>query len=297
MFYPLALPLKRRRLERSTVKLRVPIKDPQQLGEDPRYITAQQQIQQGSWESALQLVAVLQAEYQNCREITALVDEATLRHNLDDAWKGRIKERAYYRSLRRGIGLAMVLLLISSSTIASLFLFGRMRQTHLIAPANQTLLVQAQTALQSNQYRTAVELFRQILATSPASQIRVEADKGLSEAVLQLKLVNQYEAGLRAMQAQQFTMASTILNDLNQKVPNYRDTAHLLAQIQTAQAADEHFALAEAAYQAGQWETAVTHYEALRQLDQNFRVAIVVPHLATAYSHLSPPNESPHPGD
>lgn len=288
MFYSFALPFKRRQPPQHLAKRDLLPKDPQKLAEDPRYLAVQHQIQQGAWAPALQLLTVLQADYPQNQTITRWLKEATLRQGLDDTWQGKIKERAHSRTYRRWIGLAALLLLITICTIASLFFWNQAQPLKRSGPADQAMLVDAQTALQEKQYRRAVEVYRQVLATAPAAQIATEANKGLEEAILQLKLANHYEAGVRALQQQQFTTAATILTDLKQKAPNYRDTERLLRQIQQAQAAAELFTQAEAAYQAQEWTTAIAHYEALRQIDPNLHAALVIQHLATAYGQSSP---------
>jgi hypothetical protein len=155
------------------------------------------------------------------------------------------------------------------------------QQRNVITQARQLLLAEAQAALQADQFRVAIDLYRQFLAEEPG---HLAAQKGLQEATVELELANQYEVGVQALQAQHVSQALAVLSDLEQKAPNYRDTQRLLAQIQATQEVDQHLARAETAYAAQQWPTAIQEYETLRQLDMLYAADIVTPHLAVAYT-------------
>ncbi len=257
-----------------------PIKDASQLGTDRRYQITLDTLHQGSYQQAALMLRILQAEYPEAPLLASLLAEAQLKAELEAAWDGKIMGRQPRRLPKRIVSLLAYLLVVVILLTGGVGLYRNLQTVNVQANQQQELLAQAQAALAQDQDQLAVNLFRQVLALDSENR---PAQKGYASAQLQLMLTSEYAAGLQALQAGDFARAQISLSAVQQQAPNYRDVERLLAQLQATQGAEQLFATAEAAYQAQQWEAAISAYEALRQLDGTYAADLVLPHLAAAY--------------
>jgi len=257
-----------------------PIKDASQLGTDRRYQITLDTLHQRAYQQAALMVRILQAEYPEAPVLASLLAEAQLKAELEAAWDGKIMGRQPRRLPKRIVSLLAYLLVVVILLTGGVGLYRNLQTVNVQANQQQDLLAQAQAALAQDQAQLAVTLFRQVLALDSENR---PAQKGYAIARLQLMLTSEYAAGLQALQAGDFARAQTSLAAVQQQAPNYRDVERLLAQLQATQGAEQLFATAEAAYQAQQWEAAISAYEALRQLDGTYAAELVLPHLAAAY--------------
>ncbi len=257
-----------------------PIKDPSQLSMDRRYQITLEELHLGSYQRAILMLRILQAEYPEAQVLASLLAEAQLKAELEATWHGKIIGRQLRRLPKRIVSLLAYLLVVVILLTGGVGLYRNLQTVNVQANQQQDLLAQAQAALAQDQAQLAINLFRQVLAVDSENR---PAQKGYAIAQLQLMLTSEYAAGLQALQAGDFARAQTSLAAVQQQAPNYRDVERLLAQLQATQGAEQLFATAEAAYQAQQWEAAISAYEALRQLDGTYAADLVIPHLAAAY--------------
>ncbi|MCB0082447.1 MAG: PD40 domain-containing protein, partial [Caldilineaceae bacterium] len=192
-----------------------------------------QQLQLGDWHASLHTVRVLREEYPNDTALPIFEDEAARKLAHHELWHDRIKEHRRYTGLLRGIRLLVTLLLCGGFFFGGWHLYRIAQQGKAAATTQQELLAAAEHAMQEYDYRTAVDLYRQLLALAPE---HADAANGLDRAIAQRVLENEYAAGVAALDQGLLSQAQTILTQLDQKAPNYRDTQALLIQIATAQA-------------------------------------------------------------
>lgn len=204
-----------------------------EVDNDRRYLLAQVQLQKGDWHDVLAIVHLLQDEYPNHPGLIKLHEEASHKLALDEQWYDKVKERKRYAFLFRWLGLLVTLLLCGGFVAGGLHYLRVAQSSKAITTAQQTLLVQAESAMVRADYRAAVELYQQLLTLAPRHQA---AAKGLDHAIAQSILQNQYAAGVDALEQGLFSQAETILTELARKAPKYRDTEALLQQLATAQA-------------------------------------------------------------
>lgn len=227
------------RLSHQTAERPLPVATPPQtegkrrLEADQRYLLAQEQLQLGDWQEVLGITARLQNDYPNDAALTRLHEEAERKQALQELWQDKVKERRQYSGILRWLALMATLLLCGGLIFGSWQLFRTTQKGKAFATIQQSLLAEAESAMQQYDYRTAVDLYRQVLAVEPGHQM---AAKGLDRAVAQSVLDNEYREGVEAFDSGFLIQAEAILAELDRKAPNYRDTRGLLAQIATTQA-------------------------------------------------------------
>lgn len=204
-----------------------------QIDNDRRYLLAQIQLQKGDWHDVLGIVHLLEDEYANHPGLIKLHEEASQKLALDEQWYDKVKERKRYAFLFRWLGLLVTLLLCGGFVTGGWHYLRVAQSGKAIIAAQQTLLMQAESAMEHADYRAAVELYQELLTLEPRHQA---AAKGLDHAIAQSVLQNQYAAGVDALEQGLLSQAQTILTDLERKAPKYRDTEALLQQLATAQA-------------------------------------------------------------
>lgn len=240
MLYQLALIKQKRenalysRLQHQCTQHRQPIElivarsPKEQLCHDHRFCLAQEQLQQGDWYATLASIHLLQTDYPNDVRLHQLDGEATYKLALDEFWQGKIKERRrYIRGLRR-VTFIITLLLCSGLLIGGWRFVQTVQKDQGSLAAHQTLLAEAESAMQQHEYRRAIDLYRQLLVLEPN---HAEAVTALDRATTQSVLENEYVAGVQALENGFWSQAQTILRELDRKAPNYRNTRNLLAQI------------------------------------------------------------------
>jgi TolB protein len=144
-------------------------------------------------------------------------------------------------------------------------------------------LAAAQAALKENNLAAALDLFDQVLAADPKN---VVAQSGYAEVWRRMQLADTYNTAVTTLDAGHFEQALSILTEIEETAPNYRDARQLIQQAQNMLRVRQLYLEAESAYTAQQWETAVQTYESLRKIDGVYASEVVVPHLAEAYRRL-----------
>ncbi|MBX3014636.1 MAG: PD40 domain-containing protein [Caldilineaceae bacterium] len=250
------------------------------FAQDRDYLNMVHDMQQGQWDRVVPLLRALQARYPQAAELDALLQDATFRLHLESDWGDKVQgvqglTPPMRTLLTIGPVVAIVLLLVFG-----FIYYGRIEGVNARSDQQQELLLAAQAALNAGQYREALDLFDNILASNPS---HAEALKGQNETRRQLQLATDYQLALDHLQAGNYQEALALLTALQQAAPGYRDVAKRLAEVNLFIGAPQLFADAEFAFSNGLWLSAIRQYEGISQVDSAYEAATVRLHLATAY--------------
>jgi tetratricopeptide (TPR) repeat protein len=110
---------------------------------------------------------------------------------------------------------------------------------------------------------------------------------GLAESIVQAQTLKdveiQYIQAMNLLQVGDSAQALDLLNQISQKMPNYRDVSLQIKSLQTQSEMTSVFEKAELAYSEGRFEDAVSNYESLRIMDPTFQVNSVEENLFQSY--------------
>jgi tetratricopeptide (TPR) repeat protein len=178
-----------------------------------------------------------------------------------------------FLTLWLGAGLMMAVLLDLPHIVAS---------QHQQAQVEQ-LRQEAQDALNSGDYDRAVMSFNALLELVPGDP---QAKKGLEETSQLRMVISLYTEAIAQMEAHHWEDALSLLQQIQTEQPGYADVDARITFIQDQQSLVLKFSSAEAAFDQGDYASAVKSYEDLRSSDTGFQHEIVEDHLFISYLQL-----------
>ncbi len=265
---------------------------PLRLELDDDYQAALEHLQAGRWDEAIELLTTLQERYPKRQELETLLEHARLksalaqkqptvtRHHLP-AWFTPILQLV----TRYGPRAALTLMILAA-VIGVILVYARV-----IAPAQAEqerltrqarLLQEGQQALAVGAYERAAEAFRQLLAQVPDS---VPAREGLAQAEQRLALAQKYQNAVELEQAGRLQEALELFQDLNAQAPGYADVSPRMNALKRRLEIQRLYEEATQAYHEKRWADAAAAYEAVRNLDLEFRQDEITRRLFESYSH------------
>jgi len=262
--------------------------------EDRDYLEVLRDMQQGQWERVVPMLRALQARYPTAPELDALLQEATFRSSLESNWGDKVKGIQSMGIPLRSLLPAIPVVALIGLLIVGVIFWGRIQRVNALTDQQQEMLTQAQSALTAGQYREALDLFENVLSSSPDN---AEAQKGQSETKRQMKLANDYQLALDRMATGNYKQALELLLALEAEAPGYRDVAARIAEAKTQTGAPQLFAEAEFAYSNQLWLSAIAQYEELRTMDAEYEPETVKTNLADAYLKAGQQMVAVRPGD
>jgi tetratricopeptide (TPR) repeat protein len=260
-----------------------PINAPIALEMDEEYQAAVRHLQVGEWDQALQVLANLRQKYPQRSELQALEEHARLKANLERRRPAGGLRRLLPQVmplLRRLLMAGMALLAMAAVVLA---------YTRLIAPAQAEqarvseqarLLQEGQQALVVGAYARAADAFRKLLEQAPDS---IPAREGLAIAEERLALAERYEAAVALEQAGDTQGALEAFQELYAEAPDYADVAQRIDALRRRSEVGRAYDEATQAFAARQWAAAAAAYEAVRNLDLEFRKDEVANRLFESY--------------
>ncbi len=264
------------------------------FSQDRDYLKILQDMQQGEWERAVPLLRALQERYPRAHELTALLQDATFRAGLESQWGDKVKGVQGVQLPMASLQKALPVIVLSLLLIVGVVYYSQIQRINALSNQQQELLAQAQSALAASEYNTALDLFATVLADTPDQQ---EALNGQRETERQMKFAGDYQLALDQLQAGSYQQAFDLLTALQTAAPGYRDVAKLLESAKTNLRAPQLLADAEFAFTNQLWLSAITQYEALRQLNSAYSAADVEANLAIAYLKVGQQLASVRPTD
>jgi len=248
--------------------------------QDPLFFEVLQRMQHGNWPQTLVLLNVLKTKYPTAAEFDFLIQNAMLKVDLDNTWSAKVKGRRTDFAPLQMLARLLPILLVGLLIIGGILYYGYAQRIRSATLEQQTLLEQAESALQSGSYAEAIDLFNQFLAVNPTDNSAIQA---IAEAQQKLTLQSQYNAGLAAMQANDTGLALQYFIEIERQAPSYLDVKALIAELTTVANVEQLFMTAESAYREQQWQDAASQYENLRQIQSSYQTDVVTAHLFDAY--------------
>ena len=248
--------------------------------QDRDYLRILQEMQQGQWDHAVLLLSALQERYPHATEIADLLHDATFRASLESQWGDKVKGIQGFQLPLASLQKILPMVLISLLLIIGVLYYSRVQRVNALSNQQQELLAEAQSALSASQYTTALELFATVLAATPDQQ---EAIYGQRETQRQMKFATDYQLAQDQIQAGNHQAAFDLLTALQRDAPGYRDVTRLLESTTVNLQAPQLLKDADFAFTNQLWVSAITQYEALRQLNSTYEAEKVQSNLAIAY--------------
>ncbi len=262
--------------------------------QDRDYLKILHDMQQGEWERAVPLLRALQERYPRATELTELLQDATFRAGLESQWGDKVKGVQGFQLPTATLQKIITAVVLSLLLIVGVIYYSRIQRINAFSNQQQELLAQAQSALSASEYNTALDLFGTVLADAPDQP---EAINGQRETERQMKFAGDYQLALDQIQAGNYQQAFDLLTALQTAAPGYRDVAKLLESAKVNLRAPQLLADAEFAFTNQLWLSAITQYEALRQLNSTYAAADVEANLAIAYLKVGQQLTSVQPAD
>jgi tetratricopeptide (TPR) repeat protein len=147
----------------------------------------------------------------------------------------------------------------------------------------EQLREEAQNALNSGDYDRAVMAYNKLLELLPSD---AQAQQGLEQTRRLRSIISLYTEAIAQMEAHHWDEALALLQQIETEQPGYGDVRARIAFIQEQQTLLVKFNAAEAAFDQGDYASAVVTYEDLRSNDTGFQHEVVEDHLFISYLQL-----------
>ncbi|HEY64588.1 MAG TPA: tetratricopeptide repeat protein, partial [Caldilineae bacterium] len=252
---------------------------------DEDYQKALQYMQSGQWEKAIQLLEMLKERYPQHSELQSLLKQAQLRARLGKKQPGakRLVLPLQLRPwLRRGLMVALVLSVILAGILAYTRIILPLQQERARIMEQTRLLEEGQRALALGAYDRAAEAFRRLLEQVPDS---VPAREGLAIAEERLALAEQYREAVALQEQGRIEEALQAFREIQKKMPGYADVPQRIKALERYKEVRRYYEEATQAYEQGRWGEAAVAYEAVRNLDIDFKQEEVTQRLFECYYH------------
>jgi Tol biopolymer transport system component/outer membrane protein assembly factor BamD (BamD/ComL family) len=131
------------------------------------------------------------------------------------------------------------------------------------------LYTQALGYFYTEQWNKAIENLEAIVSLQPEYE-QGDAARRLEQAREQLQLAELYIQAQAALEGQNWSMATTYLNEIVVADAGYRDAAGLLKHARGKQALDDLYEDAQRLYDSRQWHAVISVWERIHALDPNY---------------------------
>lgn len=241
---------------------------------DSAYSQGMTYFQEGDWQAAIHAFEQhleLEPEDEVARRA---LQEAQFRAKLDSGATIRPKRRVirWRAILIRGAIVAVLAILVVGG-------YGvvRSRVAPLIAESREDrrltkLEDDAAALLKAGDLDRAEEKYKELLAEVPDS---IAAEEGLKQVATAREISSTYDRAVALQQSEDFGGALQLFTEIQLKQPSYRDVSSRIAEVQQQQMLSQLFAEAEADYNAGLSEEALSEYTELKELNVSYQRDLV----------------------
>ena len=260
---------------------------PDQPTDHPLFQEIEAATERGDWTTAHQILAELISLYPNDKYLNDLEASIQARSALFDYAEPFVIEAtqdtrlAAIRRFLIPVAIIIVVLLLAGGIF---LMFQRWLLPQARAQRQETRISQlreeAEAALSSGDYDRTVLAYTELLELQPNDP---EALQGLEQTRLMRVTLSRYSEAVAAMEAHHWADALSILEAIEQEQPGFRDVAQRIAFVQEQQTLSTQFEEAEAAFERGYYELAITKYEELQSTDSTFQRETVQDHLFYSY--------------
>jgi tetratricopeptide (TPR) repeat protein len=257
---------------------------------DPLYKEVLRHFHLGEWNEGFAKIKQLVEIYPDSPELHELEDEMELRAHLDVDEAGDRKNAIRKQLTKWSIRLAVVLVLIG------LVYWGTQTYSHWIqnqlSSASQSIDTEVQQIKLAMKFRDgqnllvagredmAGMLFDEIAAVNPNYPgLQAELEKVNHIKTLDTK----YSQAESLINQNELTAGLSLLNEIKAENPYFNDVATRIQDVENRIFMDDLLSKADRAYQAKDWEQAITNYETVRITDPSYQTDLVEQRLLSAY--------------
>lgn len=251
---------------------------------------AMQNYQKGEWSEGHALLETLMERDPLNSELRTLKNEMLVREKFE------VREVDENRQLlKRKIFTTFLWIILGAAVIAAVFFVlvnysrtinntaDQIREnTEKLISQNQLefKVRNARSLLQSNNYVTAKQILLEVKAADPKYP---DIDVYISQADELEKYDLMYQQANQFYDDKEFQKAYDLYTQIDSWRKNYLDVTNKLDELERGFLEDELFAKAEDAFVNQQWEVAITNYEQIRSIDQDYHRTEVEEHLFESY--------------
>ncbi|MCO6451653.1 MAG: PD40 domain-containing protein [Caldilineales bacterium] len=216
--------------------------------------------------------------------IAALLDDASVKVELEESWGSVVTRRKFMIGRRTAIWVLALVNIIILAAFLKVAVIDRFVRPTVEAQKDeqryQSLFETAQIAMAEGKYPEAINAFARA-STHPLLKEQAQAGELQAQRMAEVDLL--YRDANKAWENQDYAEANNLFNQIEVKVPGYRDVPQRLEQWQEMQSLFVLYEEGEDAYQRQDWEEVIPPFERLRSMDSSFLTAQVTSHLYDAY--------------
>jgi tetratricopeptide (TPR) repeat protein len=239
------------------------------LHEHPLYIKGIELRDAGQWRQAFETFQMLQGAYPHDAELNEVFDQIHMRTTMAHF---QVSNKA--TGSRRGnsrkiiLGLLLIVIVATAGYVAYEFWIDPVIVHELRVRQTASLRSNADEAIAAGDYALARQTLQELSNYLPE-------DPATIETLLRIERVERsselYATAKTLIARADWGQAVEVLIELQTLDAQYRDVPQLLRIAQESQALEQQFRIAESAFAAEEWVSAITQYEALRQTSVSFK--------------------------
>ncbi len=258
--------------------------------QSPLFQEAMRYFQSGGWEDGLNRLAEVEKQYPLNVELRSLRQEMQVRSHIDLVEKADARVALRKQIFSYGSRIAVLLLVVLAVAWGTITYYNVIQQ-RVVATTNQAQ-VQIKEVQALTNYRNAQNL---LLAGKSDQALQMLTDLAITnpdlpglnayidQAKAQKALDDRYAQGLDLLKTGDLQGALAIFKEIQTDNPQYKDVTLQVQMLESQGQLSTILSQADAAFQAGKWETAVTGYETLHTLDANYQANYVSSQLFQSY--------------
>jgi len=256
----------------------------------PLFLDAMGHFQVGKWDEGFTKLSELQKSFPIEPDLRTLRQEMEVRARISEYEIEENNHRRRNQITKNGIKFLVVLVIALAGFFAistySGWIQGQISSAQSDISEN---LLQAQLAVEFRNGQQLITAGKSDEALSVYENIKLKNPDfpGLSDAIFQaqdLKEVEeQYTQAMDLLQLGDSAQALSILQEIDQIMPNYRDVSFQVKKLQSQTEMTSLMQQADLAYAEGRYEDALSGYESLRLMDSSFQTMLVEENLFHSY--------------
>lgn len=266
------------------------LKETESYLNSPDFQEAMDHFRVGRWDAGFSKLMEVEKRYPMEVELRALRQEMEVRSRVtqyegEETRKQRLQQAAKY-SLRISAGLLILVVIFLAVLTYSGWIQGQITKAQTDFSEN---LLQAQLAIE---FQNGQQLFT--AGKSDDALVIYEGIKaknpdfpGLADAIDQAQALKgveeQYTQAMNLLQLGDSAQALSLLQDISQKMPNYRDVSLQIKNLRSETRMNAVMQQADLAFTEGRFEDALASYESLRLMDPSFQTSHVEDYLFQSY--------------
>ncbi|OGN93472.1 MAG: hypothetical protein A2Z71_04435 [Chloroflexi bacterium RBG_13_50_21] len=258
--------------------------------DSPTFHEAMGHFRVGRWEEGLLKLGKVEKDFPMATDLRGIRQEMEVRARISDyeVDENKHNRAQNFRKVTTRILLSLVILF---GAFAAIITYSGWIQGQ-IARAQSSFSQNMQQAELTIELRNAQQLMiagkpDEALTAYEAIKVKNPEFPGLTESITQAQALRdvevQYTQAMNLLQVGDSAQALDLLQQISQKMPNYRDVSLQIKSLQTQTEMTSVLQQADMAYSEGRYEDAVSRYESLRIMDPTFQISSLEENLFQSY--------------